>query len=258
MKKAVLGLLMIASLGCTQVLAAETVKQLRVGVEGAYPPFSEKAPDGSLKGFDIDIAYALCTHMEVKCVLVETGFDSMIPSLNVRKIDAVIASLSITEERKKSVNFSDKYYHTPSRMVAHSDAKFAVTTEGMSGKRIGVQRGTTHEKFAMDFFNKSQITSYAKQDEVFLDLVSGRLDAIVVDSVAADQGFLKTPRGKAFAFIGPAFTDPKYFGTGAGIALRKSDTELLARVNKAIAEMRKDGTYKKIQQKYFSFDVYGE
>ena len=94
MKKPVLGLLMIASLGCTQVLAADTVKQLRVGVEGAYPPFSEKAPDGSLKGFDIDIAYALCTHMEVKCVLVETGFDSMIPSLNVRDDADLLDSLA--------------------------------------------------------------------------------------------------------------------------------------------------------------------
>jgi len=182
----------------------------------------------------------------------------MIPSLNVRKIDAVIASLSITEERKKSVNFSDKYYHTPSRMVAKTDAKFAVSTEGMNGKRIGVQRGTTHDKYATDTFNKSKITRYAKQDEVFLDMVSGRLDAAVVDSIAADQGFLKTPSGKGFGFIGPAFTDPKYFGTGAGVALRKTDTELLERVNKAIANIRKDGTYKKIQERYFSFDVYGD
>lgn len=258
MKKIVLGLLMACGIASAPALAADTAKQLRIGVEGAYPPFSEKAADGSLKGFDIDIANALCTQMKVECVLVETAFDSMIPSLNVRKIDAVIASLSITEERKKSVNFSDKYYHTPSRMVARSDAKFTVTPEGMSGKRIGVQRGTTHDKYATDFFSKSQLTRYAKQDEVFLDMVSGRLDAAVVDSVAADQGFLKTPSGKGFGFIGPAFTDAKYFGTGAGIALRKSDTELLGRVNKAIAEMRKDGTYKKIQQKYFSFDVYGE
>ena len=258
MRKMMLGLLMICGLVSAPVLGSDTTQQLRIGVEGAYPPFSEKAADGSLKGFDIDIAYELCAHMKVKCVLVETGFDSMIPSLNVRKIDAVIASLSITEERKKSVNFSDKYYHTPSRMVARIDAKFAVTTEGMSGKRIGVQRGTTHDKYATDTFSKAQLTRYAKQDEVFLEMLSGRLDAAVVDSVAADQGFLKTPSGKGFGFIGPAFTDAKYFGTGAGIALRKTDIELLSRVNQAIANMRKDGSYKKIQEKYFSFDVYGE
>ena len=258
MKKIMLGLLTVVALASAQAFAADALKQLRIGVEGAYPPFSEKAADGSLKGFDIDIAYALCAQMKVECVLVETAFDSMIPSLNVRKIDAVIASLSITDERKKSVNFSDKYYHTPSRMVARSDSKFVVTPDGMNGKRIGVQRGTTHDKYATDFFSKAQMTRYAKQDEVFLDMVSGRLDAAVVDSVAADQGFLKTPSGKGFGFIGPAFTDPKYFGTGAGIALRKTDADLLARVNKAIAAMRKDGTYTKIQQKYFSFDVYGQ
>lgn len=240
-----------------QGAGAEESKLLRVGVEGAYPPFSEKGPDGALQGFDIDIANALCAQMKVRCALVEQTFDSMIPSLNVRKIDMVIASMSITEERKKAVNFSDKYYHTPSRMVARNDAKLVATADGMNSKRIGVQRGTTHERFTADTFGKSQIIRYAKQDEVFLDLTSGRLDAAVVDSVAADRGFLQTPQGKGFAFVGPPFTDPKYFGLGAGIAVRKNDVETLNRVNAAIAAIRNDGSYKKIQQKYFNFDVYG-
>lgn len=232
-------------------------KKVRIGVEGAYPPFSQVGPDGKLSGFDIDIANALCAQMKAECTLVQQDFDGMIPALQARKFDAIIASMSITDERKKSVNFSDKYYSTPARLVAKAGSAPQLTPEGLKGKRIGVQRSTIHDRFATDTFKSAEIVRYTKQDEVFLDLAAGRTDMTLADSVASDLGFLKTPAGKGYAFFGPVYNDPKYFGVGAGIAMRKSDTDLQAKFNAAIKAIRANGTYKKIQDKYFEFDVYG-
>jgi arginine/ornithine transport system substrate-binding protein len=248
---------LFASLAAAPALAADWSK-IRIGVEGAYPPFSEVGPDGKLKGFDIDIAFALCAQMKAQCTLVQQDFDGMIPALQARKIDAVIASMSITPERLQTVNFSDKYYSTPARIVAKAGSALQITPEGLKGKKIGVQRSTIHDRFATDTFKTAEIVRYTKQDEVFLDLAAGRVDATLADSVAADVGFLKTPAGKGFAFVGPTYTDPKYFGVGAGVALRKTDVELQTKFNDAIKAIRTNGTYKKIEAKYFEFDVYGE
>ncbi len=230
---------------------------LKVGVEGAYPPFSELGTDGKLKGFDIDIANAICAHLKRECVMVQAEFDAMIPALRAKKFDAIVASMSITPERLKAVDFSDKYYHTPARMVARADAKFEVTPEGLKGRKIGVQRATIHDRFASATFKGSEIVRYGKQDDVFLDLMNGRIEGTLVDSVAGDLGFLKTPKGRDFAFRGPVYTDPAFFGTGAGIAVRKGDAALRQSLNEAIAALRANGSYKTIQNKYFDFDVYG-
>ncbi len=231
---------------------------LRVGVEGAYPPFSSVGPDGKLKGFDIDIANALCAQMKATCTLVQQDFDGLIPSLNARKFDMVVASMSITPERQKVVDFSDKYYQTPARFVSKTGSALQVTPTGLAGKKIGVQRSTIHDRYASDTFKQSEIVRYTKQDDVFLDLVAGRIDGTLVDSVAADAGFLKTPAGKGYAFVGPSFTEPAYFGVGAGIVVRKGDTAMRERLNAAIRGIRADGVYKKIADAYFDFDVYGQ
>jgi len=231
-------------------------KTIRIAVEGAYPPFSEVGPDGKIKGFDIDIANALCADLKAQCTFVQQEFDGMIPGLNARKFDAIIASMSITEERKRSVAFSDKYYATPARLIAKKGTGLVPTPDGMKGKRIGVQRSTTHDRFATETFKDSEIVRYTGQDQVFLDLQSGRLDAVLLDQVAANLGFLQRPAGKDFGVIGPVYTDPKYFGIGAGVAMRKGDTQLQARINQAIKDIRTDGTYQKIAKQYFDFDVY--
>ena len=230
---------------------------VRIGVEGAYPPFSEVGPDGELKGFDIDIARALCAQMRVRCVLVQQNFDGMIPALNANKIDAVIASLSITEERRKSVDFTDKYYKTPGRLVARRDAALRPTPDGLAGRRIGVQRASTYDRYATDTFARSEIVRYAKLDDVFLDLAAGRIDAAFADSVASYVGFLRQPGGDAYAFVGPDFIEPRYFGNGAGIAVRKGDEELAQAFSDAIAAIRENGTYAEINDRYFPFDIYG-
>jgi len=203
-------------------------KKIRIGVEGAYPPFSEVGPDGKLKGFDIDIALALCAEMKAECTLVQQEWDGIIPALQSRKFDAIVASMAITEERLKVVNFTNKYYNTPSRLVAKADTKLDASVAGLKGKRIGVQRSTIQDRFATATFTQSEIVRYAKADEVYLDLAAGRVDVVLSDTVAVDGGFLKKPQGKGFAFFGPNYDDPKIFGTGSGIAVRKADTALQA------------------------------
>ena len=250
--------LMLAAASLSASAQAPDWKKIRIGVEGAYPPFSEVGTDGKLKGFDIDIALALCAEIKAECTLVQQDWDGMIPALQSRKFDAIIASMAITDERKKVVNFSDKYESTPARFVAAAAYKGEVTPAALKGKRIGVQRSTSHDRYLTDLYKDSEIVRYAKSDEMFLDLVAGRIDAALGDSVALDVGFLKKPQGKPYAFVGPAFRDTKYFGYGAGIAVRKADTDLQAKFNAAIAAIRKNGVYKQVQDKYFQYDVYGD
>ena len=166
--------------------------------------------------------------------------------------------MSITPERQKAVDFSDTYYNSTARIITRADAKFEVSPDGLKGKRLGVQRTTIHDRYASATFKGAEIVRYAKQDDVFLDLVSGRVDATLVDAIVGDQGFLKTPAGKGFTFRGPEYDDPKFFGQGPGIAVRKGDTALVKRLNEALAAIKADGSYKKINAKYFDFDVSGD
>ncbi len=238
---------------------AKDWKKIRNGVEGAYPPFSEVGPDGQLKGFDIDIANAICAELKAECTLVPQDWDGIIPALLARKYDAIIASMSITEERKKKVAFTEKYYNTPAKFVRKKGSGIEITKDGMKGKSVGVQRATTHDNFiTAEFGDTVKIKRYATQDEAYLDAVAGRLDLLLADSVAMDDGFLKTDAGKDFEFVGPGYHDPKYFGEGAGIAIRKKDKELVELFNKAIQAILASGKYKAINDKYFEFDVYGE
>ena len=230
---------------------------LRIGVEGAYPPFSFKEADGTLAGFDIDIAMALCTQMKRDCTLVEQEWDGMIPALKAKKFDAIVASMSITEERKTQIDFSDKYYQTPARLVAKKDAGFEGTPEGLTGKRIGVQRGATHQCYAEKMFPSAEIVLYGTQEEVFRDLALGRVDAELSDSMISQESFLSKPEGADYAFLGGDQTDVDCYGEGVGIAIRKGDDALREALNAGIAAIREDGTYKTINDKYFPFDIYG-
>ncbi len=238
---------------------AKEWKKIRIGVEGAYPPFSYVDPDGKLAGFDIDIANALCKQMGAECTLVQQDWDGIIPALLARKYDAIIASMSITEERKKKVAFSNKYYNTPAKFIRKKGSGIEISRSGLTGKTVGVQRATTHDNFITGEFGDSvNIKRYATQDEAYLDAVSGRLDLLLADSVAMNDGFLSTDKGKDWEFVGPDYNDPKYFGEGVGVAIRKQDKDLVAQINKAIKDIRANGTYDAIAKKYFDFDVYGE
>ena len=240
----------------TNVFANEWNK-IRIGVEGAYPPFSSVKKDGTLKGFDIDIAMALCKEIGAECVLIPQDWDGIIPALMARKYDAIIASMSITEERKKKVAFSDKYYNTPAKFARKKGSGIAISKAGLKGKTVGVQRATIHDNFITGEFGDSvEIKRYGTQDEAYLDAISGRVDLLLADSIAMEAGFLKTDQGKGWEFVGPGYSDPKYFGVGAGIAVRKSDGELAKLFSLAIKVIRSNGVYHMINGKYFAFDVY--
>lgn len=238
-------------------------KELKVAIDPTYEPFTFKTADGKPTGFDVDIANALCAQIKRTCVFVEQPWDGMIPGLQAKKYDVIISSMSITEDRLKVIDFTDKYYNTPSRVVTKKGTKVGDNFAELKGKKIGVLKSSTQEKFANGELKKvgATIVPYEAQDQVYLDIKSGRLDGTVADVVEVSAGFLNKAGGDAYEFVGPVLNDPKYvkyFGTGAGIALRKGEAALKKELNDAIKAIRSNGTYATIQGKYFKFDVYGK
>lgn len=242
--------------------AANAEQTLRIGIEGAYPPFSSVDAGGSLQGFDVDIAKALCAQMKAKCELVKIDWDGLIPSLVNEKIDAIIASMSATDERKQSIDFTDKYYSNNGQLVMKKDEAAKVTNdnwkEALKGKVLGVQTSTIHDYYATAELAPivKSIQRYNTQDDANTDLVAGRIDATLADQTALSSGFLKTKTGEGFAFAEPLFNDPKYYGTGVSIGIRKGDDKLKQEFNEAIKAIRANGEYQKINKKYFDFDIY--
>ena len=259
MKKFTPAVLAVIALVFAGSVAAKDWSKVKVGIEAAYPPFSAVSASGEFVGFDIDIALALCSEMGAECELVQQDWDGIIPSLLARKYDAIIASMSITEERLKKVAFTNKYYNTPAKFARVKGSGIAINAASMSGKTVGVQRATTHDNFITEVFGDSvEIKRYGTQDEAYLDAVAGRLDLLLADSVAMGDGFLATEQGAGWEFVGPDFTEPKYFGIGAGIAVRKEDQDLVDALNQALATILRNGVYKSINDTYFQFNVYGE
>lgn len=244
------------------VPAVAAPAELKVAIDPTYEPFTFKTADGQPTGFDVDIANALCEQIKRKCVFVEQVWDSMIPGLNAKKYDVIISSMSITDDRMKEVDFTDKYYNTPSRIVLKKGTKFT-DAASIKGKKIGVLKGSTQEKYALGELKTAGVVvnSYEAQDQVYLDIKSGRLDGTVADYMEVTGGFLSKPEGAKYELVGPDLKDPKYFGYGAGIALRKGEDGLKAELNAAIKAIRSAPTYKTINDKYFAkfnIDVYGE
>jgi arginine/ornithine transport system substrate-binding protein len=241
---------------------APEVAALKVAIDPTYEPFTFKTPDGKPTGFDVDIANALCEQIKRKCDFVEQVWDGMIPGLNAKKYDVIISSMSITDERMKEVDFTDKYYNTPSRIVLKKTVKFT-DAASIKGKKIGVLKGSTQEKYAMGDLKPAGVVvnSYEAQDQVYLDIKSGRLDGTVADFMEVTGGFLSKPEGANYQLVGPDLKMPQYFGYGAGIALRKGEDKLKGELNEAIKAIRANGTYKTLNDKYFAkynIDVYGE
>jgi len=248
----------IAATAVTGVAQAKEWKVVRFGIEGAYPPFSKTEADGSLSGFDVDMANALCKEMQVKCKIVAQDWDGIIPSLLARKYDAIIAAMSITEERKQKVDFTGKYALIPNKFIAKKGAGLEFTKAGLKGQKIGVQRATTHDRYLTDNYGDSvEIVRYGSFDEAYLDLANGRIVAVLGDASALEEGVINQAGGEGYEFVGPSLTDPKWFGDGFGIAVRKQDKDLTKKLDAAILAVRASGEYKAIQDKYFNYDVYG-
>lgn len=251
---------LLALFGVGQVQAqAPNWEKIRIGVEGNYPPFSKMNPDGSFEGFDIDIARAVCAEIKAECTLINQEWDGMMPALNARKFDMIVASMSITEDRKKVADFSDSYYDIPSTFIGKAGAYKDVSPAALKGKTIIVTRNTPRAKYLEATYKDSTILQVAKEPEVTMELAAGRGDVGFGSSLAATAAFLKSPEGKGYARVGaPLSLGGAKDGGGVGIAMRKGEDSLRTKVNAAIKTITANGAYKKINDKYFDVNIRGE
>ena len=254
------------------VYAADKIK---IGTEGAYPPWNSKDASGKLIGFEVELAYTLCRYIGEQCVIVEQDWDGMIPALIMRKFDAIMAGMSITAERQKAISFSQGYADEVASLAVmkgsslegldtpaginltkpNAAAKKALKTltAALAGKTVCVQTATIHQNFLdSGDVGKVNVRTYKTQDEVNLDLASGRCDAALAAAVAFSDYAEKS--GKPVVLTGPTFSGGA-FGNGVGVGIRKDDTELLKAFNSAINKARKNGDISRIATKWFGFDA---
>jgi arginine/ornithine transport system substrate-binding protein len=244
-----LGAALIA--GTAQARDYDTV---RFGVDVPYEPMEYRTPEGELTGFDIELGNALCAEMGIECEWVVQGWDGIIPGLMSRKYDAIMSSMTINEERREQVLFSDPYFTPPSAWFVPADSNIDMPAkETLEGKNIGVQRGTLQDNYVSDMYgNVADINRYATADDMVLDMEAGRLDAVFLDFPVGKSTLLDSQDGN-YKVVGSMITEPKsYFGDGFGIAFRKRDEELASKFNEALATLKENGTYDKIFDKYFS------
>lgn len=232
--------------------AGAMAETLKMGIEAAYPPFNNKDASGQVVGFDKEIGDALCAKMKAECTVVTSDWDGIIPALNAKKFDFLISSLSITEERKAAVDFTDPYYSNKLQFIAPKNVDFKTDKDSLKGKTIGTQRATLAGTWLEDTYGDDiKVSLYDTQENAYLDLTSGRVDAILADKYA-NYDWLKSDAGKDYEFKG----DPVVESDKIGIAVRKGDNELRNKLNAALKEIVADGTYKKINDKYFPFSIY--
>lgn len=249
MKKIISGI--IISLLLPIVAMAAPIKTIRFATEATYPPFEFVDENGTIQGFDIDVANALCKQMKAECTFSNQAFSSLIPSLQLGKFDALAAALGITAERQNQVAFTNSYYEPSASFVALSDKHYTLTN--LKGKTIGVQTGSTFEKYLQDKYgNQITVKTYASAQEAFLDLLSNRIDMVLADTPIATAWLKQEKNNTQYAIIDKPIVDHDYFGAGYGIATRKDNAELVNALNKALAEIKANGTYDKIVKKYFS------
>ena len=257
------------------VMGNVNADKIRIGTEGAYPPWNSKNEAGKLIGFEVELAYTLCRYIGQQCEIVEQDWDGMIPALIMRKFDAIMAGMSITAERQKAISFSQGYADEVASLAVMkgSDLESMDTPEGvnltlggsgvkktlktltgaLAGKTVCTQTATIHQNFLESGdVGKINLRTYKTQDEVNLDLASGRCDVALAAAVAFTDYADKS--GKPVILVGPTFSGGA-FGNGVGVGIRKDDTELLKAFNKAIDKARKNGDISRIATKYFGFDA---
>ncbi|QAY91232.1 transporter substrate-binding domain-containing protein [Pseudomonas sp. ACM7] len=252
MKKTFLTLSALALCMAAGSALAKEYKELRFGVDPSYAPFESKAADGSLEGFDIDLGNAICAELKVKCKWVESDFDGMIPGLKANKFDGVISSMTATPAREKVIDFSSELFSGPTGLVFKKGAAIDADPATLKGKKVGYEQGTIQEAYAKAVLDKAGVETqaYANQDQVYADLISGRLDASIQDMLQAELGFLKSPQGANFEVSKPVESELLPSKTAVGIT--KGNTELKALLDKGIKALHDNGTYAAVQQKHFA------
>lgn len=225
---------------------------LKFGVAAEpYPPFTSKDASGKWVGWEVDLMDALCAEIKEKCEIAEVAWDGIIPALQSKQFDLIWSSMSITAERKQTIDFSSMYYNTPTVIIGAKTGDLDITPDHLKGKVIGVQVSTIHEKYLQKYYSAgSEIKTYATQDEANNDLAAGRVDYVQADGSALDA-FLKTEQGTACCELkGQVADDPEILGEGVGAGIRKEDTALKDKINAGIAALAKAGKFKEITAKY--------
>lgn len=223
---------------------------LRIGIDPGYPPFSHIDDDGQFSGFDVDIAAALCARLEVECAFVRQDWEELIPGLRDGRFDAIVSSMSITEQRRQLVSFTDRYYSNVVRFVTRKDSGF--DPEAPAGRTIGAARATVSSDWLeANLSGIADIRLFTEFGAPLQALVEGRIDAILGDGLGF-WNWLQSPQGAGFEFAGDGYR----LDEGIGIAVRKEDDTLRLRLNQAIGEILADGTYETINARYFPFSIY--
>jgi polar amino acid transport system substrate-binding protein len=252
----------LTSLAAALMLIAAPVaaQEVKIGVAAEpYPPFTSPDAAGAWVGWEIDLMNAICASAQLTCVVTPVAWDGIIPSLTSGQIDVIMSSMSITAERMETIDFSDKYYNTPTVIMTAKGSGIAATPEGLAGKIIGVQVATVHEAYVNKYFaaGAAEVKVYQTQDEANQDLAAGRVDAVQADSIALGA-FVASEAGACCEIVGAVVDDKDVLGLGVGAGFRKEDTELREKFNAAIAAVVADGTYDKITANYFASSIYGE
>jgi len=236
----------LAAALATLTLSAHAADTLRFASSATYPPFESLDRDNQIVGYDIDLAKALCQQMQAECTFTNNAFDSLIPSLKFRRFDAVISGMDITDDRSKQVDFTQPYYANSAIVIARKGkiSDFA----SLKGKRIGVENGTTHQKYLQEKHPEIVTVAYDSYQNAILDMKNGRLDGVFGDTAVVNQ-WLKT--NGDLAPVGEHVTDKAYFGTGLGIAVRKGNDALRDRLNAALATLKSNGVLQQLNQKWF-------
>lgn len=250
---------LLLSLACAATLLpslSQAEPVLRIGTEGAYPPFNYVASNGQLEGFDIEIGQAMCAKMQRQCEFVAQDWDGIIPALLAGKYDLILASMFITEQRKEQVDFTDPYYKAAmSFVIPKGEIRDDFSPAALAGKVIGAQSATTQAEFLLANYPDVEVRLYPTQDEANLDMANGRLDMMVGDLLPMLMWTQQTQDGGCCELAGDLITDPKFVGDGVGIAVRKEDSQLREQLNQALAAVIADGSYQRINDKYFPINI---
>jgi polar amino acid transport system substrate-binding protein len=244
-------------LGCALAAApaASQPRPVRIATEGAFPPFNYLDERGEPHGFEIDLAKAMCEAMAARCTLVLHEWEGIMKGLLAKEYDAIMASLAITPKRRERIAFSKRYYFIPPAFIGAKESDLrAVTPDALTARVIGTTEGSQHAAYLQAHYKKADIRLYGKLDDANLDLMAGRLELVLGDKLALSR-FVNSREGSCCRFIGDAPVDVAFYGEGVAVGLRKEDRDLKAMFDRAIDRIMADGTYDRIQAKYFGFST---
>jgi ABC-type amino acid transport substrate-binding protein len=236
----------------TSIHAEET---LRFATEGAYPPFNYLDEEGELAGFDVDTAKALCKSMNVRCLLTHRPWEELIPGLILGEYDAVIACMARTPDREQQIDFTGHYFRSKTGFIGLASTAVILSPEGLRGKILASQKGTAQGALLLERYNRSKVKLYPTMTEAYRAMAGGEVELVLTPMLAALE-FLKSDIGQRYDFVGDALQQEEYAFTPAHIAVRKGNHLLRKRLDDALHDIRINGSYDRINRKYFPFSIY--